>query len=62
MRGQAFGEVVGDAAVEGVVGALEEVAGPGVGVLGFHLFKYLMTVRPELVEGWAKPADYNRSW
>ena len=28
MRGEAFFEVVGDAAVEGLVGALEEVAGP----------------------------------
>ena len=37
MRGQAPGQVVGDAAVEGLVGALEEIAGPGGGVLGFHL-------------------------
>ena len=29
MGGEALGQVVGDAAIEGVVGALEEVAGPG---------------------------------
>ena len=30
VRGEAFVEVVGDAAIEGLVGALQEVAGPGV--------------------------------